>query len=118
MQSKLPVLATINTGNDLADLIQAERVGRACTDDSIDTLQRLAEELARVLRWRYDDVGPLPGAVDKVVFARCRPEVMFQGKNARILLDQLRCVDKARLGKTMGKIDEKVWHGALLEMLA
>lgn len=48
----------------------------------------------------------------------CRPEVMFQGKNARILLDQLRCVDKARLGKKMGKIDEKVWHGALLEMLA
>lgn len=48
----------------------------------------------------------------------CRPEVMFQGKNARILLDQLRCVDKAGLGKKMGKIDEKVWHGALLEMLA
>lgn len=29
----------------------------------------------------------------------CRPEVVFQKKNARILLDQLRCVDKARLGK-------------------
>ena len=48
----------------------------------------------------------------------CRPEVIFQSKNARILLDQLRCVDKARLGKKMGKIEEKAWHGVLLEMLA
>ena len=48
----------------------------------------------------------------------CRPEVVFQGKNARILLDQLRCVDKVRLGKKMGKIGEKAWHDVLLEMLA
>lgn len=48
----------------------------------------------------------------------CRPEVVFQKKQARILLDQIRCVDKVRLGKKMGKIDEKVWHAALLEMLA
>jgi mRNA interferase MazF len=48
----------------------------------------------------------------------CRPEVVFQGKNARILLDQLRCVDKVRLGKKMGKIEEKAWHDVLLEMLA
>lgn len=48
----------------------------------------------------------------------CRPEVIFKGKNARILLDQVRCIDKIRLGKKMGKIDDKVWHGVLLEMLA
>ena len=48
----------------------------------------------------------------------CRPEVVFQKKNARILLDQLRCVDKLRLGKVMGQIDEKVWHPVLLEMFA
>ena len=48
----------------------------------------------------------------------CRPEVTFQGKSARILLDQLRCVDKIRLGKKMGKVDTKAWHGVLLEMLA
>jgi len=48
----------------------------------------------------------------------CRPEVTFTGKNARILLDQVRCVDKIRLGKKMGQIDEKVWHGVLLEMFA
>ena len=48
----------------------------------------------------------------------CRPEVILQEKNARILLDQVQCVDKIRLGKKMGKIDEKIWHGVLLEMLA
>ena len=48
----------------------------------------------------------------------CRPEVTFQGKSARILLDQLRCVDKIRLGKKMGKVDAKAWHGVLMEMLA
>ena len=47
----------------------------------------------------------------------CRPEVVFQNKGARILLDQMRCVDKARLGKKMGLIDEAAWHAVLLEML-
>ena len=27
----------------------------------------------------------------------CRPQVIFDGRPARILLDQLRCVDKSRL---------------------
>ena len=31
----------------------------------------------------------------------CRPEVIFQAKSARILLDQLRCVEKIRLGKKL-----------------
>lgn len=48
----------------------------------------------------------------------CRPEVVFLNKGARILLDQLRCVDKVRLGKKMGQIDEAAWHDVLLEMLA
>lgn len=48
----------------------------------------------------------------------CRPEVEFKGKSARILLDQLRSVDKLRLGGKMGKIDPAVWHPVLLEMLA
>ena len=45
MLSGLPVLASINPGNDLAELIQGEGVGRVCTDYSVDTLQRLAVEL-------------------------------------------------------------------------
>lgn len=48
----------------------------------------------------------------------CRPEVEFKGKSARILLDQLRSVDKERLGARMGKIDLALWHPVLLEMLA
>ena len=48
----------------------------------------------------------------------CRPEVVFQSRSARILLDQVRCVDKARLGKKMGQIDEAAWHSVLLGMLA
>ncbi|MBN8766131.1 MAG: growth inhibitor PemK [Thiobacillus sp. SCN 64-317] len=47
-----------------------------------------------------------------------RPEVEFKGKSARILLDQLRSVDKKRLGSRMGKIDLALWHPVLLEMLA
>jgi mRNA interferase MazF len=48
----------------------------------------------------------------------CRPEVSFSGKAARILLDQIRTVDKRRLAGKMGSIDLKLWHPVLLEMLA
>jgi mRNA interferase MazF len=48
----------------------------------------------------------------------CRPEVTFKGKSARILLDQLRCVDKSRLAGRMGTIPLSKWHDVLLEMLA
>ena len=47
----------------------------------------------------------------------CRPVVRFQGKEARILLDQLRTVDKRRLTTKMGVIDLALWHETLLEML-
>lgn len=45
MQCGLPVLSSINPGNDLVTLIQSERVGHVCTDYSVETLQLLAEEL-------------------------------------------------------------------------
>lgn len=48
----------------------------------------------------------------------CRPEVEFKGRSARILLDQLRSIDKQRLGSKMGKIDLALWHPVLLEMFA
>jgi mRNA interferase MazF len=48
----------------------------------------------------------------------CRPEVKFGGRKARILLDQIRAIDKKRLAGKMGVIDAKVWHPVLLEMLA
>jgi glycosyltransferase involved in cell wall biosynthesis len=45
MQAGLPVLASINPGNDLVGMIEGEGVGRVCTDHSVETLQRLALEL-------------------------------------------------------------------------
>ncbi len=48
----------------------------------------------------------------------CRPEVKFAGKPARILLDQIRSVDKRRLAGKMGEIELAVWHPVLLEMLS
>ncbi len=48
----------------------------------------------------------------------CRPETQFQGRPARILLDQIRSVDKRRLKGKMGEIPLAVWHSVLLEMLA
>lgn len=47
----------------------------------------------------------------------CRPEVTFVGKKARILLDQIRCVDKARLEGKIGEIDPVLWHPVMMEML-
>lgn len=48
----------------------------------------------------------------------CRPEVNFSGKSTRILLDQIRTIDKQRLLGKMGEIDSSLWHPVLLEMLA
>ncbi len=45
MQAGLPVLASINPGNDLVGMIESEGVGRVCTDHSVDNLQRMALEL-------------------------------------------------------------------------
>jgi mRNA interferase MazF len=47
----------------------------------------------------------------------CRPELVFEGKQARILLDQIRCVDKSRLIRKIGSIESELWHDTLLEML-
>lgn len=47
----------------------------------------------------------------------CRPEIIFQGRFSRILLDQIRSVDKRRLGNKIGEIDLIVWHPLLLKML-
>jgi len=48
----------------------------------------------------------------------CRPEVVLDGKSARILLDQVRCVDKKRLAGKLGEVELALWHPVLLEMLA
>ena len=48
----------------------------------------------------------------------CRPELVFDGKPARILLDQIRTIDKQRLSGKLGEIELDVWHTVLLEMLS
>ena len=45
MQNGLPVLANINKGNDLADLIRIEGVGQVCETSQIDDLLILADKL-------------------------------------------------------------------------
>lgn len=45
MQSGLPVLANVNAGNDLAQLIRQERVGQVCENNDADELLSLAERL-------------------------------------------------------------------------
>ena len=47
----------------------------------------------------------------------CRPEVDFAGKKTRVLLDQIRTIDKQRLLGKMGEINHTLWHPVLLEML-
>ncbi|MGM0913878.1 MAG: type II toxin-antitoxin system PemK/MazF family toxin [Pseudomonadota bacterium] len=46
----------------------------------------------------------------------CRPVLTFRGKPARVLLDQLRCIDKRRVLSKMGDIPPSIWHSTLLEM--
>jgi hypothetical protein len=60
MQCGLPVLASINPGNDLAELIRRERVGQVCTEASAEALEAQAAELADLL------------AADGEVSSRCR----------------------------------------------
>lgn len=45
MQSGLPVLANINSGNDLAELIRTEMVGQVCESNSIEELLQLCSIL-------------------------------------------------------------------------
>lgn len=60
-------------------------------------------------------VAPLTSKGQALV---CRPELVFDGRDARILLDQIRSVDKAWLVGKLGTIDESLWHPVLMEMLA
>ena len=45
MQSGLPVLANINAGNDLAQMIRDEHVGQVCETNQVDELLLLTEKL-------------------------------------------------------------------------
>jgi glycosyltransferase involved in cell wall biosynthesis len=68
MQNGLPVLASVNLGNDLAELIESERVGRVCTDHSVDTLMRLVLDMVPSIE-NNDDVPNRCRAVAAKLFS-------------------------------------------------
>jgi glycosyltransferase involved in cell wall biosynthesis len=57
MQSGVPVLANINAGNDLAQIIRDKRVGEVCESNQLDDLLRLAEHLLDQLE--HDPAMPI-----------------------------------------------------------
>ena len=79
---------------------------RPCLVVSPDDLN---DSLPRVI------IAPLTSKGQKL---GCCPEIDFAGKKTRILLDQIRTVDKQRLLGKMGEIEKSAWHSVLLEMLA
>jgi glycosyltransferase involved in cell wall biosynthesis len=50
MQSGLPVLANINAGNDLAQMIRDERVGQVCETNHVDEIVLLTEKILDQIR--------------------------------------------------------------------
>ncbi len=54
MQSGLPVLAKINAGNDLAQMIRDERVGQVCETNRVDELLLLTEKLLDQIQVDFD----------------------------------------------------------------
>ena len=49
MQNGLPVLANINAGNDLAQIIRTENVGQVCETNNIDDLIQQANRLLELI---------------------------------------------------------------------
>jgi mRNA interferase MazF len=48
----------------------------------------------------------------------CRPEVIINGKRGRVLLDQIRTVDKKRLQGRVTHLPLPQWHSTLIQMLS
>lgn len=71
MQAGLPVLASINPGNDLVELISAEQVGRVCTDTSAESMAANALELMESL----DTDSGFKGRCERLASRLFSPEV-------------------------------------------
>jgi glycosyltransferase involved in cell wall biosynthesis len=54
MQNRLPVLANVNLGNDLANLIRSECVGQVCETNQLDELEELLDALVRQIETDLD----------------------------------------------------------------
>ena len=60
MQSGLPVLANVNAGNDMAQMIRDEQVGKVCESNSVDDLLEFANQLLELIE------------LDGQISSRCR----------------------------------------------
>ena len=56
MQSGLPVLANVNAGNDLAQMIRDEQVGQVCERNQVGELLQLAEKMLVQIDSQSDDL--------------------------------------------------------------
>ncbi len=57
MQSGLPVLANVNAGNDLANMIRYEQVGQVCESNQVAELLQLADKLLTQIESQADDLS-------------------------------------------------------------
>jgi glycosyltransferase involved in cell wall biosynthesis len=56
MQSGLPVLANVNSGNDLAQMIRDEQVGQVCESNHVGELLQLTDKLLTLIDSQADDL--------------------------------------------------------------
>ena len=56
MQSGLPVLANVNAGNDLAQMIRDEQVGQVCESNQVAELLQLTDKLLTQIDTQADDL--------------------------------------------------------------
>ena len=59
-------------------------------------------------------IAPLPTVARKYPF---RVDCTFQGRDGQVALDQIRCVDRVRLGKYLGTLDP-AFHVNVIETMA
>ena len=74
LQAGLPVLASINPGNDLIQLIEQDRVGQVGTDQSVESLASLVSRLV-------DDIkldANLPGRCQALAARLFAPEAVVR----------------------------------------
>lgn len=91
MQFGLPVLANVNDGNDLVDLIHKEHVGRACEKHDVATLERLVCELV-------DELG-----TDPHIAQRCRALAERMFSPTAVLNQIVTALARKRLPATAGR---------------
>lgn len=103
LQSSIPVLASVNEGNDLVDLIHGANVGRVCTDASAQSLAVLAQELLVQLEQ------------DAHIKARCKAlsaEMFSADAAVRKITSALDNERESIFARAIGQIDIRSAHDA------